>query len=117
MKDYRFVHLILLLFMLALGASAQTPVKVQKAELSIPFGVVKGRLIAVGQTLVFVDEETPDASFAIEKASIRNLTEQDGVITIDTSSPIKDRSGERTRLALRLIEGNGAMLAAWYKDA
>ncbi len=118
MKDYKLVHLILLLLIFTLGISvaAQTPVKVQKAELSIPFGVVKGKLIAVGETLVFVDEETPDASFAIEKASIRNMVEQDGVITIDTSKPIKDRSGERTRLALRLTEGNGVAMTAWFKD-
>ncbi len=116
MKDYKLVNLILLLLIFTLGLSvaAQTPVKVQKAELSIPFGVVKGKLIAVGETLVFLDEETPDASFAIEKASIRTMTEQDGVITIDTSRPIKDRSGERSRLALRLTEGNGAAMTAWY---
>jgi hypothetical protein len=116
MKDYKLVHLILLLLIFTLGISvaAQTPVKVQKAELSIPFGVVKGKLIAVGETLVFVDEETPDASFAIEKSSIRTMTELDGVITIDTSRPIKDRSGERSRLALRLTEGNGAALMAWH---
>jgi hypothetical protein len=119
MKKDNLVHLMILALALTLGvaSNAQTPVKVQKAELSIPFGVVKGKLIAVGETLVFLDEETPDASFAMDKATIRNLTEQDGVITIDTSKPIKDRSGERTRFALRLTEGNGAMLAAWYKDA
>ncbi len=119
MKNYLAVPPILfsLVFTFGICGSAQTPVKVQKAELSIPFGVVKGKLIAVGETLVFLDEETPDASFALEKASIRNMTEQDGVITIDTSRPIKDRSGERTRLALRLTEGNGAALAAWYKDS
>lgn len=119
MKSYTRVHPILwsLVLVLGLSVTAQTPVKVQRAELSIPFGVVKGKLIAVGDTLVFLDDETPDASFAIEKASIRNMTEQDGVITIDTSKPIKDRSGERTRLAMRLTDGNGASLAAWYKDA
>lgn len=99
----------------AVGAYAQTPVKVQKAELSISFGVVKGKLIAAGETMIFLDEENPDASFAIEKASIKNWNEQDGVITIDTNKPIKDRSGERNRLAFRLVEGNGMQLAAWYK--
>lgn len=119
MKNDKKVHLILWLLVLVFGFTvvAQTPVKVQRAELSIPFGVVKGKLIAVNETLVFLDEETPDASFAIEKASIKNMTEQDGVITIDTSKPIKDRSGERTRLAMRLTDGNGASLAAWYKEA
>lgn len=112
------IHLILLLLVFAFGVvvNAQTPVKVQKAELSIPFGVVKGKLIAVGETLIFIDEEMPDASFAIEKTSIATVAEQDGVTTIETRRPIKDRSGERTRLALRLTDNNGVSLAAWYKD-
>lgn len=116
MKLLRF-GLFALVLTLGLSAFAQIPVKIQKAELSIPFGVVKGKLIAVGETMVFLDEENPDASFAIEKASIKGWSEQDGVITIDTNKPIKDRSGERSRLAFRLVEGNGMALAAWYKTS
>ena len=108
---------ILFALTLMLGVQAQTPVKVQKAELSIPFGVVKGKLIAAGDVMVFLDEDNPDASFAIEKASIKGWNEQDGVVTIDTSKPIKDRSGERSRLAFRLVEGNGMQLATWYKTS
>lgn len=119
MKKNLGVRVIALLSIWAAGLAvgAQTPVKVQKVELSIPFGVVKGKLIAVNETLVFLDEEMPDASFAIEKSSIKSMTEQDGIITIDTNKPIKDRSGERSRLALRLTEGNGAALTAWYNAA
>ncbi len=116
MKVTQLFSITLMVLVIGAAALAQAPVKVQKAELSIPFGVVKGKLIAVGNTLVFVDEETPDASFSIEKATIRNFSEQDGVITIDTNRPIKDRSGERNKLAFRLSEGNGAGLAAWFKD-
>ena len=117
MKVTQLFTTTLMILAIGVGVLAQTPVKVQKAELSIPFGVVKGKLIAVGETLVFVDEETPDASFSIEKATIRNFSEADGVITIDTNRPIKDRSGERNKLAFRLSEGNGAGLAAWFKDS
>lgn len=101
----------------AFAAVAQTPVKVHKAELAVPFGVAKGKLVTVGDMLLFIDEETPDGSFAIDKASIKNMTEQEGVISLDTARPVKDRSGERSRLSIRLVEGNSAMLAAWYKDA
>lgn len=100
-----------------LPAVAQTPVKVQKADLSINFGVAKGRLITAGETLVFLDEETPEASFALDKSNIKGWNEQEGVITLDTGKPVKDRSGERTRFAFRLVEGTGAALAAWYKEA
>ncbi len=117
MKVTKLFSTILMVAVIGVAALAQAPVKVQKAELSIPFGVVKGKLIAVDETLVFVDEETPDASFSIEKATIRNFSEADGVITIDTNRPIKDRSGERNKLAFRLSEGNGTGLAAWFKDS
>jgi hypothetical protein len=116
MKVTKLFSTVLMMLVIGAAAMAQAPVKVQKAELSIPFGVVKGKLVAVGDTLVFVDEEMPDASFSIEKATIRNFSEADGVITIDTNRPIKDRSGERNKLAFRLSEGNGAGLAAWFKD-
>ncbi len=117
MKVTQLFSTVLMMLVIGSAAMAQAPVKVQKAELSIPFGVVKGKLVAVGDTLVFVDEEAPDASFSIEKATIRNFSEADGVITIDTNRPIKDRSGERSKLAFRLSEGNGAGLAAWFKDS
>lgn len=95
---------------------AQAPVKVQKAELSINFGVAKGRLVTAGDELVFVDDEMPDASFAIDKGNIKSWNEAEGVITVETTKNVKDRSGERNRFAFRLVEGTGAGLAAWYKE-
>lgn len=103
-------------FGFALPAAAQTSVKVQKADLSINFGVAKGRLITAGETLIFLDEESPEASFALDKSNIKGWNEQEGVITLDTGKPVKDRSGERTRFAFRLVEGTGAALATWYKE-
>jgi hypothetical protein len=108
---------ILCVFCFGLMALAQAPVKVQRAELSINFGVAKGRLVAAGDLLIFLDEENPDASFALEKANIKSWNEQEGVITLDTGKAVKDRSGERTRFAFRLVDGNSAALAAWYKEA
>lgn len=98
------------------AVAAQAPVKVQKAELSINFGVAKGRIVTAGEQLIFVDDEMPDASFAIDKGNIKGWNEQEGVITVDTNKNVKDRSGERNRFAFRLVEGAGAGLAAWYKE-
>ena len=96
---------------------AQTPVKVQKAELSINFGIAKGELISAGDLLVFVDQEMADGSFSIEKSNIAGWTEADGVITVSTTKPVKDRSGERNRFAFRLVEGSSAAFASWYREA
>jgi hypothetical protein len=98
------------------AVAAQAPVKVQKAELSINFGVAKGRLVTAGEQLIFVDDEMPDASFTIDKGNIKGWNEQEGVVTVDTNKNVKDRSGERNRFAFRLVEGTGASLATWYKE-
>jgi hypothetical protein len=102
---------------LTLTALGQTAVSVQKADLSINFGVAKGRLATAGEVLLFLDDETPEASFGIDRANIKGWNEQEGILTIDTGKAVKDRSGERMRFAFRLIEGNSANLAAWYKQA
>jgi hypothetical protein len=116
--NYQQITLSLTLCALgSLAAFAQAPVKVQKAELSINFGIAKGELISAGDLLVFVDQEMADGSFSIEKANINGWTEADGVITVSTVKPVKDRSGERSRFAFRLIEGNSAALATWYREA
>ncbi len=99
------------------AVAAQAPVKVQKAELSINFGVAKGRIVTAGDELVFVDDDMPDTSFAIDKSNIKSWNEAEGVITVETTKNVKDRSGERNRFAFRLVEGTGAGLAAWYKEA
>jgi hypothetical protein len=88
-------QITLSLALCALGGSvaalAQAPVKVQKAELSINFGIAKGELISAGDLLVFVDQEMADGSFSIEKSNIAGWTEADGVITVSTTKPVKDR--------------------------
>jgi len=66
---------------------AQTAVQVQKADLAIPFGSTSGKLITVGDYLVFLDEDKPDKSFAIAKNEIENLSDENGVITIETRHP------------------------------
>lgn len=98
------------------AVAAQAPVKVQRAELSINFGVAKGRLVTAGEQLIFVDDEMPDASFTIDKGNIKGWNEQEGVVTVDTNRNVKDRSGERNRFAFRLVEGTSASLATWYKE-
>ncbi len=100
----------------SVAAFAQAPVKVQKSELSINFGIAKGELISAGDLLIFVDQEMADGSFSIEKSNIAGWTEADGVITVSTTKPVKDRSGERNRFAFRLVEGNSAAFAAWYRE-
>lgn len=92
---------------------AQTPMKVHRAELSIPFGVASGHILLVGDYLVFVDQEKPDASFAISKADIRNMIAEAGVITVETRLPVSDRTGERSTISFRLQEVDVGSVMNW----
>lgn len=92
---------------------AQTPVQVQKADLSIPFGIVSGKMVLVGDHLVFIDEDQPEASFAIARNEIQNMTAEGSMITVETRTPVRDRSGERSRFSFRLVDGDAEFLTKW----
>jgi hypothetical protein len=93
-------------------AAAQTTVQVANAELSVPFGTASGKIVLAGEYLIFIDDEKPDASFAITRKDIQKISTEGDVITIETRQPIRDRSGERSRFSVRLTAGNLA-LAEW----
>lgn len=93
---------------------AQTTAQIQKADLAIPFGTVSGKLVTAGDHLVFIDEEKPELSFVIAKSEVQNLMVQDRTIDIELHRPIQDRSGERSRLILRLATGDPVSLQRWF---
>ena len=65
---------------------AETTVQVRNADLSVPFGSVSGRIVTVGDYLVFIDEERPEMSFAIARTHIQNITAQDDTVVIESKS-------------------------------
>jgi hypothetical protein len=111
------LSLSICLLALVVAASAQAPIKVYRTELSVPFGVAKGRVVLAGDMLVFVDEDDSNASFSIEKLNVKNWNEADGVVTVNTVKPVRDRSGERTLFPFRFSDGNSAGVAAWLREA
>lgn len=107
------LSIIVFLFCLGGVTLAQTPMKVHRAELSIPFGVTSGHILLVGDYLIFVDAEKPDASFAIAKSDIRHMIAEGGVITLETRQPVRDRTGERSTLSFRLQEVEVGSVMNW----
>jgi hypothetical protein len=65
---------------------AETTVQVRNADLSVPFGSVSGRIVTVGDYLVFIDEERPEMSFAAARTDIQNITAQDDTVVIESKS-------------------------------
>jgi hypothetical protein len=92
---------------------AQPGLQVQKAELALPFGAAEGKLLTVGDYLVFVDDGQPDASFAVARREVKNIRLHEGVITLELSAPVRDRSGERSQVSLRMASASA--LDAWYQ--
>lgn len=96
---------------------AQPPVGVYAADLSVPFGVVSGNLITVGEYLVFVDKERPESSLAVSRGELKNLMSSGETLTVETATPVRDRTGERSKLTFRLIKlSDVSSISGWYSD-
>jgi hypothetical protein len=76
-------------------------VTVFNAQLNGPSGLTNGKLVVVGDRMVFVDDERPQLSFAVDKADVRRMTLQNGELSVDLGRPVTDRWGQRTNLILR----------------
>ena len=66
---------------------------IQKVEVLGPSGNINGRLVMLGDRMVFVQENNPDVAFVIPKGDIRAARWGEGRLTIDLSKPyIENRS-------------------------
>jgi hypothetical protein len=108
----RALYLVALACALARPVWAQTPVQVYPADLSVPFGSVTGTLVLIEDTLAFIDDSQPDASFAIRRDDMVDFTHTGDTLSISTRSPIVYRSNELPRVRLRV--GLAEELVAWH---
>jgi hypothetical protein len=84
-------------------------------ELSVPFGTIAGRLLVLGEYLVFVDDQQPESSVVVPKEVIENLTSEGQNITILTREPVRNRSGGVRRLSFRAAPGSDpGIVTGWY---
>jgi hypothetical protein len=105
------------LLVLACLALAQSPASNEAlpVELSVPFGVVPGRLLLLGNHLVFLDEQQLKDSFVIPKAAIENLNAEGTTVAVRTTEPIRLRSGDVRSLSFRVSSGGDAgVVPRWY---
>lgn len=103
--------------LLVSSATAQSvqPPNVIGVEHSVPFGTVTGRLLLLGNYLVFVDEQQIGSSFVLAKSAIENLSAEGLVITVQSREPVRGRSGDSTRLSFRVIApSDPAAVTSWY---
>lgn len=95
---------------------AQTGGNAYQAELSVPFGTAQGKLLLLGDYLVFVDDlQLPD-SFVISRDVIERVSGGSQMVTIETKRPVRDRSGERVRFSFRLTPGvDPVLVTRWFQ--
>lgn len=88
---------------------AQIPVDAAEAELAIPFGAASGQVAVAGDMLLFINAERADASFAIQRANIRNISVNNNVMTVETTEPVNGSSA----LNFRILNGDASNFARW----
>lgn len=99
----------------ALGQPAQ---RAYPVELSMPFGMANGKLVIAGEYLIFVNDSNVENSFAISRNSIQEVSLDNGVTTIALRQPMRDQSGERSKLSLRFSNASDAdSVSRWSRAA
>ncbi len=84
-------------------------------EHSVPFGTVPGKLLLLGDYLVFVDEQQLSASFVVPKSAVETLNAEGSEVTVQTREPVRNRSGQVNRLSFRVGSGaDPAVVTGWY---
>lgn len=105
----------LLLVTLPVVAQSVASTNVINVEHSVPFGTVTGKLLLLGNNLVFLDEQQMGSSFVVPKSIIDNLSAEGQIVTVQSREPIRGRSGDATRLSFRVLAGSDpASVTSWY---
>ncbi len=82
----------------------QASLQTREAELAVPFGSAKGRVLIVADYFVFMDADRPENSFAIPRLQIRSLEWQESLLKVATNYPVEDRTGQRSELVFKFKE-------------
>jgi hypothetical protein len=113
---------VLLITVLSLGMAVM-PAPAQQApnpsplavELAVPFGTVPGKLLLLGNHMVFLDEQQPETSIVVPKGVIERVTADGAAIAVQTKEPVRARSGELRVLNFRLSTGGDpAVVTNWF---
>ena len=107
----------LLLTCLAISLCAQTPTpnRAIVVEHAVPFGTATGKLLMLGNSLVFYDDQQPESSFVIARSAVQSLTVEGPTITVQTRDTVRSRSGEIRQLSFRVpAGGDTAPATTWF---
>ena len=104
----------ILVVCLSLHGLGQVPLAITEAELAIPFGSVDGRLILVGDYLIFLDQDELNSLRSYEKPNPGSSGT--GANSRDTASDVFLGSEAKAQLTLRLDSSERATtLTEWVR--
>jgi hypothetical protein len=86
----------------------------QPVQVSVPFGVVNGRLVTSGDDLIFINDQQPQHSFVVRRDDIQNVKYEGSKATMTLSRPIRDSAGERSTVNFRFQNPAAAsLITSW----
>lgn len=99
----------------AMAQPASTTARAVPVERAIPFGATTGKLLLLGNHIVYVDDQKIDSSFAATKAELVNVTSDGANITVQFREPIQDASGSSSRAVFRaVVPTDAGAVTSWY---
>lgn len=114
MKNLTIVACALVAFTAA-AQSGSTVARSVPVERAIPFGTTTGKLLLLGNHIVYVDDQKVDSSFAATKSELSGITSDGANITVQFRDPIQDGSGSSSRAVFRaIVPTDAASVTSWY---
>ena len=98
---------------------AQAPaVQIIPVEIAVPFGTAAGKLILHDGYAVFLDDQKPEASFAVSRTDLTSVGAEGGMLNALFKKNFKDRAGDKNRLSLRATRPEDTeALRRWFSAA
>jgi hypothetical protein len=108
----KYTCLAVFALLLTANLFAADQLTVHKVQLTGPSGSVNGKVVGVGDYLIFVDDDQPNKSFLIPRGEIRTAHNEQGTVVVEMARPVTDRFGSRSNLEIRIVDpSTGAVLS------
>lgn len=96
-------------------AADEHQLTVHKVQLSGPSGTINGKVVGFADHLIFIDDDSPEKSFHLQKGEIRtSRMGPNSAIIVEMTRPVTDRYGSRSNLEIRVADpSSSAVLTKW----
>src|SRR6266496_1211871 len=96
-------------------ASLAADLMVQRAQMYGPSGPINGKLVMLGDRMIFVDDNRPDMSFVIQRSEVRTARLEGGRLSIDVQNPYVSSFGpNQSSLILSMPDpGSAGTVVSW----